>query len=138
MNIPGLSIDPDDQQLPWKETRVPGVHWLPLHLDPAPKELETGASSKRAGASVLIRMAPGSSYGAHRHLGSEDVLVLRGGYRDEVGEYQCGEFVHYPPGSEHRPVALGHSDQPEGPRNPACVLFAVASDGIELLERDES
>ena len=138
MNIPGLSMDPDDQRLPWKETRVPGVHWLPLHLDSGPQAAQPDPGPQRAGATVLIRMAPGASYGAHRHLGSEDVLVLRGGYRDEAGEYRCGEFVHYPPGSQHRPVALGQPDQAEGPQNPACVLFAVAGDGIELLERDES
>ena len=42
----------------------------------------------------LIRMEPGAGYEAHRHLGSEDVLVLQGGYRDAIGEYDCGTHVH--------------------------------------------
>ena len=144
MRIPGLSVDTNDQSLPWKETRVPGVKWLPLQLHDQPTEGRTSATSsgsssaERAGATVLIRMEPGAGYGAHRHLGSEDVLVLSGGYRDEFGEYRSGEHVHYAPGSSHTPVALGDSSKEISPENPVCTLFAVASGGIELLERDES
>ena len=141
MIIPGLEIKADDQELPWQETQVPGVHWLPLHLTPVPdspgKPPERDPN-KRSGGSVLIRMAPGSSYGAHRHLGPEEVLVLRGGYRDELGEYSTGRYVHYPAGSSHTPVALGDPEAEESHANPACILFAVASGGIELLGRDES
>jgi anti-sigma factor ChrR (cupin superfamily) len=78
-------------------------------------------------------MDPGTGYGRHRHVGSEDVLVLAGGYRDELGEYRQGDCVHYPAGSSHAPVALGDRARPIGPENPSCVLFAVAPLGIELL-----
>ena len=138
MKIPGLGIGAGEKELPWKATEVPGVHWLPLHLEPSPKGEAEASQAKRPAATVLIRMAPGSSYGAHRHLGAEEVLVLQGGYADELGEYHQGEHVHYAPGSTHRPVALGRLGEPEGPNHPACILFAVALAGIELLERDET
>lgn len=129
--IPGLSIPLDLEDLSWRPTQVPGVSWIPLHLD---EEASSGRS--RGGGTVLIRMAPGAGYEAHRHLGSEDVLVLQGGYRDALGEYPCGAHVHYPAESSHRPIALGDADREPGPTNPACILFAVAAGGIEILDRD--
>ena len=76
-------------------------------------------------ASVLIRMAPGSSYPGHRHTGPEELLVLQGGYRDHLGEHIAGDYVRYETGTAHHPVAL-EGDQ-------ACIFFAVAHEGIELL-----
>lgn len=128
MRIPGLKLTGDLADLPWRETSDGGVQWLPLHLD------ETASSgARRGGATVLIRMAPGAGYGAHRHVGAEDVLVLEGGYRDELGEHHQGDHVHYPPASAHAPVALGDPARPAGPGNPACILYATAPLGIELL-----
>ena len=135
MRIPGLSVADDLDELPWQGTRVEGIAWIPLHLE---GEAEPGAEpgAQRGGASVLIRMAPGHGYEPHRHVGTEDVLVLRGGYRDELGTHEQGEHVHYAAGSSHAPVALGDPEAPEGPDNLACVLYAVVPLGIELLERD--
>ena len=106
----------------WRETRSPGVSWLPLSLPEAPD------------ATVLIRMLPGSSYPPHRHVGVEEVLVLAGGYRDEWGRYAAGTWLAYPAGSVHAPVALGDPALPEGRDNPACVLYAVARGGVENLD----
>lgn len=84
------------------------------------------ASDPRTGRVVaLIRMEPGCGYPQHRHRGDEDVRVLQGGYRDERGEHTAGSFAHYETGSYHGPVAL--------PTGPACVLLAVAHEGVELL-----
>lgn len=80
-------------------------------------------------------MAPGQGYRPHRHVGTEDVLVLCGGYRDAEGEHRAGDHVHYPAGTSHSPVALGDSERPAGPANPACVLFSVVPEGIEVLGR---
>ena len=77
-------------------------------------------------AAVMIKMAPGCSYPRHRHTGPEELLVLQGGYRDEAGEHRAGEFVRYETGSHHHPVALDGID---------CVFFAVAQEGIELLDQ---
>ena len=142
MRIPGLVIETDLAALDWRLTRVEGVCWFPLHLEDEERERENvshdaaGAVARERGASaVLIRMDPGVGYERHRHVGPESVLVLQGGYRDDTGEVRQGEFAHYAAGSVHAPVALGDPSRPRGPDNPACVLYAVAVDGIELLDR---
>jgi anti-sigma factor ChrR (cupin superfamily) len=94
---------------------------------------EQAGEGAAAGGTVLIRMAPGRGYPAHRHLDIEEVLVLAGGYRDELGEHRAGEYVRYPAGCDHAPVALGDPARPTGPENPACVLYASARGGIALL-----
>lgn len=131
MKILGLRWDEAEAAgLDWRPTRVSGVAWIPLHLaGENPDQPRT-----RGAACVLIRMEPGSGYTPHRHVGSEDVLVLAGGYRDEWGTYRQGDHVHYAPGSSHAPRALGRSDLPAGPANPACVLFTTVPAGIELLQ----
>lgn len=121
MNFAGLLHGTSSEDLPWRATSVEGVSWLPLHL-------EAESRSEQGDATVLIRMEPGAGYPGHRHVGPEDVLVLAGAYRDEVGEYRAGDHVRYPAGSSHSPVALGDSDG-----DPACVLYAVAQRGVELL-----
>ena len=74
---------------------------------------------------AMIRMAPGCGYPRHHHRGAEEVLVLRGGYHDELGEYRAGTFVRYEPGTEHGPTALAGAEP--------CVLLALAHEGVELL-----
>lgn len=104
----------DLSAIPWKTTRYPGVR---VHF----------YSSDRATGRVvaLIGMAPGCGYPRHRHQGPEEVLVVQGGYRDELGEYRSGQFVRYEDGTTHAPVALDGGEE--------CVLFAVAHEGIALL-----
>ena len=106
----------DLEAIPWRTTRYPGVA---VHFY---------ASDARSGRVVaLIRMEPGCGYPRHRHQGAEEVLVVQGGYRDERGSYTAGQFVVHGDGTTHTPVAL------EGPGAAACVLLAVAHEGIELL-----
>lgn len=143
MRIPGLAVKLDESALHWRATRHPGVDWSPLYLAGADLAGEEKAGGDGAGASgpreatVLIRMRPGRGYPAHRHLGVEEVLVLRGGYRDDLGEHcgehRAGDYLRYAPGSVHAPVALGRSDAPESAQNPACLLLASARGGVENL-----
>lgn len=125
MRLEGFDLRLDEDRLPWRPTRHEGVTWFPLH---AP---ESAGDGGHGDATVLIRMEPGSSYPRHRHVGVEEVLVLAGGYRDERGEYRSGQYVRYPAGSEHHPVALGDPSRPIGRDNPACLLFASARGGVE-------
>jgi hypothetical protein len=133
MRIPGFQIEIDPDGLSWRPTGVPGVSLVPLH----PSAGDLGAAREAGGtavdSTVLIRMEPGHGYPAHRHLGVEEVLVLDGGYRDECGVHEAGSFVRYAAGSVHAPVACGDPGSPAGPGHPACVLFAVAREGIELV-----
>ena len=120
VRIPGLRFEPDTE-LPWRETRLLGVSWLPLHVEEGPRR----EGRERGGGAVLIRMEPGCGYAPHRHLGSEDVLVLQGGYRDEHGEYRSGEHVHYVGGSVHAPRALGDPDRPSDATNNDIEMLAA-------------
>ncbi len=131
MRIPGLAVKIDEQALGWRATRHVGIEWVPLHLgSEGTAPVDTAVPMETA---VLIRMAPGCGYPAHRHVGIEEVLVLRGGYRDESGEHCAGDYLRYPAGSAHTPVALGIRGAPEGPENEACLLFASARDGVQNL-----
>ncbi|MDA1264201.1 MAG: cupin domain-containing protein [Planctomycetota bacterium] len=114
----GLDLAVTSVGVTWRETSSPGVSWCLLATEAG------AAGGAAAGGTVLIRMDPGCGYPAHRHLGVEEVLVLAGGYRDAEGEYRAGDYLRYPPGSVHAPVAIG--DVP-------CLLFATARDGIEVL-----
>jgi anti-sigma factor ChrR (cupin superfamily) len=126
--------------LPWQPTRTPGVHWILLasaastgsagRSDPTVRADDV---AERRGATALIRMDPGCGYPPHRHLGCEDVLVLLGAYRDELGVHSKGAHVHYEAQSSHAPLALGAIGRIPSERDPPCVLFAVASAGIEIL-----
>lgn len=53
---------------------------------------------------ILAHMPPSRVVPRHRHVGTEDVLVLAGGYEDERGSYEAGCFTSYEPGSEHSPL----------------------------------
>lgn len=102
--------------IPWRTTRYPGIA---IHFY---------ATDKRTGRVLaLIRMDPGCGYPEHRHRGEEHVLVLQGGYRDERGEHRAGSFVVYEDRSVHEPIALA------GAGAPACVLLALAHEGVALL-----
>jgi anti-sigma factor ChrR (cupin superfamily) len=107
----------------WRATRYPGVFWVPLEIASADGMQDSAA---------LIRMDPACGYPAHRHVGVEDVLVLQGGYRDELGVHGAGSFIRYAAGSRHAPIALGDAARPVNEENPACVLFAIARGGVEL------
>ena len=87
---------------------------------------------------MLIRMEPGCGYPPHRHCDVEEVLVLSGGYADEVGEHRAGSYVRYEAGSEHSPIALGDARRAASADNPPCVLFAIARRGIEALDAASS
>ncbi|MFK7738908.1 MAG: cupin domain-containing protein [Planctomycetota bacterium] len=104
-------------RIPWQTTKYPGIDVHFYASDPP--------RSRRVLA--LIRMQPGCGYPRHRHRGTEEVTVLQGGYRDELGSYRAGAFVRYDEGSEHAPVAI------DEPGASACVLLALAHEGVKLL-----
>lgn len=126
-------LDIDDASLPWRSTRHRGIAWLPLHAAEAGPRGEPEAE-RATDATVLIRMDPGCGYPRHRHNGVEEVMILRGGYRDELGEHRAGSYVRYAAGSEHTPVALGDPGRPVGRENQACVLYSIARGGVRNLE----
>lgn len=59
-----------------------------------------------AAHSILLigHMPARRSFPRHLHLGPEDVAVLTGGYEDEMGHYEAGEYAAYEPGTSHEPI----------------------------------
>jgi len=106
----------DLDAIPWQTTRYEGIA---VHF------YQSDERSRRVLA--LIRMEPGCGYPPHKHRQEEEVLVLSGGYRDELGEYVRGQVVRYEAGTEHGPTATGE------PGAEPCVLLALAHEGIKLL-----
>lgn len=60
-----------------------------------------------AAQSILLIgcLPPRHAFPRHLHLGPEDVMLLAGGYEDEQGHYEAGEYAAYETGTAHRPVA---------------------------------
>ena len=96
----------------WLRTALAGIEVKPLHVD---KELRR--------VSMLVRMAPGSSYPKHRHASSEECFVVSG--EIQVGErtLRTGDYQVAAEGSVH-----GVQSTETG-----CVLFIVSSQEDELL-----
>ena len=103
----------DLDRIPFQTTRDPGVAIHFYYSDRA-----------HGHAAVMIKTEPGCSYPRHKHKGAEELLILRGGDRDETGEHRTGDYVRYEDGTVHHPVALPGED---------CVFFAIAQEGIELF-----
>lgn len=96
----------------WEGTSSPGVQVKRLFVD-APHDRVT----------MLVRMAPGSSYPRHRHAGAEECYVLQGdlhlpGMIMHAGDYQRADAdsIHGVQSTEH-----------------GCLLFIVSSLHDELL-----
>jgi anti-sigma factor ChrR (cupin superfamily) len=102
----------DSDELPWRDTPYEGVRWKKLAFDKA-----TGRSA------VILRFEPGATYGAHRHPGGEEYLVLEGSLEDGGRTYGAGTYVYHPPGSAHKPASA------EG-----CLLFVSLPQPIEEIE----
>jgi anti-sigma factor ChrR (cupin superfamily) len=77
----------------WTATGSPGVSMRILYVD-RQTERQT----------LLLRMAAGSSFPCHRHDDPEECLVLEGDVSDGHASMVAGDFVRYPPDTEHGPL----------------------------------
>lgn len=53
--------------------------------------------------SALVYWPAGEQFQPHRHWGGEEILVLKGEFRDEHGAYPAGSWLRSPDQSEHFP-----------------------------------
>jgi len=79
-----------------------------------------GADGVRA---RLMRIAPGTAMPRHTHGGREMLIVLDGGYSDEIGVYDVGDVAVADRDVVHKPIA----DPDEG-----CLCFAVTDARLKL------
>lgn len=96
----------------WQETAVPGVSVKPLFVD-----------KDRDYVTMLVRMAPGSSYPRHSHAGAEECFVLEGDLRVAGRVLRAGDYQRADATSNH-----GEQATDEG-----CLLLIVSSQHDELF-----
>ena len=96
----------------WETTGVDGVAVRRLFVDAANDRL-----------TMLVRMAAGTSYPAHRHGGVEECYVLEGDLYGPNFEMRAGDYQRLDGGSVHGV---------QGTRG-GCLLFIVSSMNDELL-----
>jgi putative transcriptional regulator len=74
---------------------------------------------------VLIWAQPGARHPLHRHLGDENILVLKGQIRDNRGVYGPGEICRSRAGSTHAEEAVLGED---------CVCYVTYYGDLEMIE----
>ncbi len=95
---------------PWK--RLGGVDYITL------------ATTGR-GVGRLLRVQPGARLPYHGHTGTEQVLVLTGGFHDAKGDYLRGDVASADAAIAHEPVA--ETTEP-------CICMTV-NEGLVLFTR---
>jgi putative transcriptional regulator len=86
---------PPIHRLHWRWGFVRGGRLTALVRDPATH------------SHLLIGYSPPQrTFPRHLHVGPEDIVVLTGGYEDEAGHYEAGEYASYEPGTIHQPVVV--------------------------------
>ena len=83
----------NSRELPWIDTRLPGVQRRMLERN--------GEEAGRA--TTIVRYEPNSYFDAHTHDGGEEFLVLEGIFSDAMGDFHQGLYVRNPIGSKHKP-----------------------------------
>jgi len=82
----------DTTRAEFRPGQIPGLEVLPLH-------------SAVNESVALVRWAPGTRLGTHRHQGGEEIFVLSGTFQDENGDYPAGTWIRSPHLSEHAPFS---------------------------------
>ncbi len=88
------------------------------------EELDVGVRS--GGRAKLLRIRAGAAMPQHSHHGNEATLVLAGGFSDERGHFDRGDFTMTDPHVDHRPVADADED---------CICLTVMDAPLRLTGR---
>lgn len=109
---PGLTVR-RNQPAQWQPTAIAGIEVQALSVSEGQRQ-----------ATMLVRMAPGTAYPAHRHAGAEECYVLS-------GDLQVGDSLRLGPGDFQRAEA-GSCHAPQSTRD-GCLLLIQTSLDDELL-----
>jgi anti-sigma factor ChrR (cupin superfamily) len=81
---------------------------LPWQSSPEPKverRMLDRIGDEVAKATSVVRYKPNSKFPKHVHELGEEILVLKGVFSDETGDYPEGTYMMNPPGSSHAPFS---------------------------------
>jgi anti-sigma factor ChrR (cupin superfamily) len=81
--------------LSWVESPMAGVWRKPLAREDA----------ERGHATSIVRYDAGASFSEHDHPLGEEILVLKGTFSDESGDYTAGTYFRNPEGFRHAPFS---------------------------------
>jgi quercetin dioxygenase-like cupin family protein len=95
----------------WSATDHPGIERCLFRTN------ETG------GRSSVVRLAKGSRFPRHSHLGTEEVLVLAGAVSIGGADLASGDYLFTSPGEEHDVVAISDA-----------LIFVSSQKGTPLVE----
>lgn len=87
----------DTRALEWVASPMTGVWRKPLAREDA----------ERGHATSIVRYDPGARFRAHDHPGGEEILVLKGVFSDETGDFPAGTYFRNPIGFQHAPFSAG-------------------------------
>jgi quercetin dioxygenase-like cupin family protein len=79
--------------------------WVPSPAAGVERRMLFRVGGEVARATSIVRYAPGSAFPRHTHTGGEEILVLRGVFQDEHGDYPAGSYFRNPPGTAHVPAS---------------------------------
>jgi anti-sigma factor ChrR (cupin superfamily) len=96
----------------WQSIGTPGIQVKRLSVDP-----------QRRYVTMMIRMAPGTSYPSHRHAGNEECFVIAGDIKVGDRVLHAGDYQLAPEDSVHGVQSTEHG----------CTLLIVSSQDDELL-----
>lgn len=88
------SVRIDTRTATWEPTASPDLWVLPLHQHGGVRTL-------------LMRSAPNAWFDTHSHPGGEEILVLDGVLRDDLGCYPSHTWIRSPRWSRHAPHTTG-------------------------------
>ena len=74
----------------WQPGLVEGLQVMPLH-------------SHETEHTALVKWQPDTRFKAHQHWGGEEIFVLEGEFKDELGSYPAGTWLRSPHLSQHQP-----------------------------------
>jgi len=86
----------DTDKIDWIASPMSGVYRKPLAREEA----------ERGHATSLVRYEAGSVFRPHPHPLGEEILVLKGIFSDEKGDFKAGSYFRNPPGTSHAPHSL--------------------------------
>ncbi|MDR9826560.1 cupin domain-containing protein [Vibrio sp. FNV 38] len=92
---PSQSLIIDTLSQVWSASPKTGVWRKPLEREAA----ESGHVTS------VVRYDPNSSFSTHEHPLGEEIIVLKGMFSDEDGDYPAGTYLRNPPGSNHTPYS---------------------------------
>ncbi len=90
------------------KTDIDSIKWRTVAPGVAQHVID--AEGYRDGVLRLLRISPGTQVPKHTHKAEELTLILRGAYRDEIGEFRPGDLADLDGDAEHTPTAFGEED----------------------------